>query len=93
VTLPCLLNRESTIRDWRNDPRGKDMFQPMYDMMVQGMRSAMGSGDDGSEFIGMDIEKFFLEMPLLSILQFQEGFLPKPAIEIVDELLQQVHNK
>jgi beta-glucosidase len=93
LALPCLLNRESTIRDWMNDPRGREVFQSMYDMMAQGMRSAMGSGDGGNEFIGMDIDKFFLEMPPLSILQFQEAFLPKPAIEIVDELLQQVHNK
>jgi len=93
LTLPCLLNRESTIRDWQNDPKGKEVFKPMYDMMVQGMRSAMGGGDDSSEFIGMDAEKFFLEMPPLSVLQFQEGSLPKPAHEIVDELLQMVHNK
>ena len=93
LTLPCLLDRESTIRDWQNDPRGKEVFKPMYEMMAEGMKSAMGSGDDGSEFIGMDVEKFLLEMPLLSILQFQEGFLPKPAVEIVDELLEQVHGK
>ncbi len=93
LTLPCLLNRESTVRDWQNDPRGREVFRPMYEMMVQGMKSTMGGNDDGSEFIGMDAENFFLEMPPLSILQFQEGVLPKPAIEIVDELLQMVHNK
>ena len=93
LTLPPLLNRESTIRDWQNDPKGKEVFKPMYEMMAQGMRSAMGGGDEDAGFIGMDIEKFLLEMPLLSILQFQEGFLPKPAVEIVDELLEQVHGK
>jgi beta-glucosidase len=93
LTLPCLLNRESTIREWQNDPRGKELFKYAYDLAANHMKSAMGHGDDGSEFIGMDITSFLLEMPLLSILQFHESSLPKPAHEIVDELLQQVYGK
>ena len=34
---------------------------------------------------------FMMEMPLLSLLQFQEGGLPMPADVIVDGLLQQAH--
>ena len=32
-----------------------------------------------------------LEMPLLSLLEFQESALPRPSVEIVDDLLKQVH--
>jgi beta-glucosidase len=88
-TLPFTLNRESTIRDWLADLRGKQALGPMYEMMVQQMKSAMGAGAEGSDAIGMDMTGFMLEMPLVSILQFRESDLPKPAIEIVDMLLEQ----
>ena len=88
LSLPSMLNIESTIRDWLNDPKGKVAFGPMYEMMIQQMKSTMGSSDT----IGMDMTGFMVEMPLLSILQFQESALPKPAHEIVEGLLQQVHN-
>jgi beta-glucosidase len=93
ATLPCLLNRDSTVRDWQNYPQFKEIFKPVYDLAARHMRSAMGSGGEGDDFIGMDFTKFLLEMPLLSVLQFHEDKLPKPAHEIVDELLQQVHSK
>lgn len=92
LTLPCLLNWESTVREWIADPRGRVVFGPMYDMMVQQMKAAMGSVSEDSA-IGMDMSGFLLEMPLLSILQFQEGSLPQPSHEIVGYLLQQVHGK
>jgi len=92
-TLPVLLNRESTIRDWQNYPQVKELFKPVYELAARNMRNATGSGAEGDDFIGMDFTKFLLEMPLLSVLQFHESKLPKPAHEIVDELLQQVRNK
>ena len=92
LALPSVLNHESTIREWLADPRGRMVFQPMYDQMVHQMMSAMGSNED-SDAIGMDMTGFMLEMPILSILQFQESALPKPAYEIVNDLLQQVHGK
>ena len=36
---------------------------------------------------------FMMEMPLLSLLQFQEGGLPMPADVIVDALLGQAHGR
>jgi beta-glucosidase len=92
LTLPCLLDWESTIRDWLADPRGREVFGPMYEMMVQSMKAAMGSANEDSA-IGMDMTGFMLEMPLVSILQFQESALPQPSHEIVGYLLQQVHGK
>jgi hypothetical protein len=38
----------------------------------------------------MDTLGFMLDMPLLGILEFQEGHLPAPAEEMVDGLLAQV---
>jgi beta-glucosidase len=89
LTLPCLLNHDSTIREWLEDPRGKAAFEPMFQMMLAQMGAAFGGDNDDT---GMDMTGFLMEMPLLSILQFQEGALPMPANEIVDELLGQAHS-
>ena len=93
LNLPCLLDVESTIREWLDDPKGKVVFGPMYEKMRQRMKTAFGSDSGASDDIGMDATGFMMEMPLLSILQFQESALPKPAHEIVNDLLQQVHGR
>ncbi|MEJ5311745.1 MAG: glycoside hydrolase family 3 C-terminal domain-containing protein [Anaerolineae bacterium] len=89
--LPSLLNRESTIRDWMEDPRGKVVFGPLYRQIAQGMGQAMGGGEtDGSEAIGIDIMAMLMDMTVMSILYFQEAALPATPEQIVDGLLQQV---
>ena len=90
--LPCVLHRESTIRAWLEDPRGQKAFEPMYQQMMGQLIRMFGSDDNnGSELIGMDTVGFVLDMPLLSILHFQEEALTQPADDIVDLLLEQVH--
>ncbi len=88
--LPSLLNRESTIRDWMEDPRGKVVFGPMFQQIAAGMKQAMGGDMDGSEMIGIDMMTMLMDMTVLSILYFQEGALPAPPEQVVDGLLQQV---
>lgn len=89
--LPTLLNRESTVRDWMNDPRGKLVFMPLYEQVRAGLMSAFGGGEGtGGDAIGMDMTGFIMEMPLLSLLQFRDDELPMPAEDIVDALLAQV---
>ena len=93
LTLPSILTIESTIRDWLEDPKGRAVFGPMFEKMTQQMNNAFGSDSGDSEAIGMDATGFMVEMPLLSILQFQERSLERPAHEIVEGLLQQVHHQ
>jgi len=91
LKLPCILNRESTVREWLADGAGRVAFDPMY-QMIKAQTAAMFSGGEGGEGgIGMDPTGFMMEMPLLSLLQFQEGGLPMPADAIVDLLLQRAH--
>lgn len=90
LDLPSLLNRQSTVREWLEDPRGRPVFGPVFEMMTAAMGATFGSGDE-SEAIGMDMTGFMMEMPLLSLLLFQEKVLPMPADELVDGLLRQVH--
>jgi beta-glucosidase len=91
LELPCLLNRESTVRDWLEDPRGRAVFEPLFQQMTTQMAAAFGGGEGGSETIGMDMMGFMMEMPLLGIFHFQEDQLPMPADDLVDALLGQVH--
>jgi beta-glucosidase len=87
LSLPCILDKESTIREWMADPRGKDVFGAFYAQIEAESRKIFGGGDES--FAVMEIN----DMPLLSVLMFQQGALPMPADEIVDGLLMQVHSQ
>ncbi|MAT97006.1 MAG: glycosyl hydrolase [Anaerolineaceae bacterium] len=92
LELPSVLHRESTIRAWLEDPHGKKAFEPMYQQMMGHLTRMFGGSDEnGSDTIGMDTTGFILDMPLLSLLHFQEEALTQPADDIVDLLLAQVH--
>jgi beta-glucosidase len=90
--LPSILNRESTIRAWLEDPHGGPIFQPVYEQILAGMAAMFGAEKEESADIGMDMTGFLMEMPLLSIFQFQENNLPSPAVDMVDSLLKMVHD-
>jgi len=97
LKLPCLLDKESTIREWMADPRGQAVFGPMYAMMEAEARKMFGGGEEAERYgneggIGMDIMEMFSDMPLVSVLMFQAGSLPMHPEEIVAGLLQQVHS-
>ncbi len=88
IELPCTLDRESTVRDWLNYRRGRPVFDPFMQQLQASLSAMFGGSDSG---IGMEMQGFILEMPLLSLLEFQEVALPRPAVEIVDDLLKQVY--
>jgi beta-glucosidase len=93
--LHCILDKESTIREWMADPRGKAVFGPFYTQIEAQSRKMFGGGDEryGNESaIGMDIMDMMNDMPLVSVLMFQQGALTMPADEMVNGLLMQVHN-
>jgi beta-glucosidase len=90
VKLPCRLNRESTIRDWLDDPRGRPVFEPLFRQLIGQMQAVFGEGESEASAIGMDTMGFMMEMPLLGILHFQDGALPTSPEELVDGLLKQV---
>ncbi len=95
LCLPCILDKESTIREWLNDPRGKTVFGPFYAQIESQSRKMFGGGDEryGNESaIGMDIMEMMNDMPLVSVLAFQQSALTMPAEEMVDGLLMQVHS-
>jgi len=95
VKLPCILDKESTVREWLADPRGQAVFGPAYAQMEVEARKRFGGGDerygnDGA--IGMDVMEMFNEMPLVSVLMFQRHALPMHPEDMVDGFLKQVHS-
>ncbi len=93
VSLPCVLDMESTIREWMTDPRGRIAFGPMYAQMEAGMRQLLiGEDDNGESTIGMDFMSMMGDMPLVSVLMWQQDRLPAHPEDIVQGLLAQARN-
>jgi len=97
LALPCILDTESTLREWLADPRGRQVLSPLYGQIETQARRAFGGGNGRSEatnhsVIGLDIMESMLDIPLTSVLMFQQSALTLPAEEIVAGLLRQVHS-
>ena len=96
LNLPCILDKESTMREWLADPRGKAVFGPLYSKFEAAAHEDFG-GDGEDRYasegaIGMDIMEMFNDMPLVSGLLFQKDAWDKHPEDIVEDLLHQVHN-
>lgn len=97
LSLPCILDKESTVREWMADSRGKVVFGPFFAKMEEEARKVFGGGGEDGRYgndgaIGMDVMEMFSDMPLISVLMFQQNALPMHPEEIVAGLLAQVHS-
>jgi len=93
LDLPCILDRESTIREWMADPRGKAVFGPLYAQIEEQSRKMFGGGDGDENAIGMDMMNTLGDMPLVSVLMWQQSARSMYPEDIVDGLLTQVHGQ
>jgi len=87
---PCILGPESTVREWFSDPRGLQACAQVMDQakeLVQRMGELFGGGDKPSEAVSSEL----MDMPLRSILHFQEKDLPMPADDLIESMLAQAH--
>lgn len=98
LALPCILDMESTLREWLVDRRGRQVLSPLYDQIEAQARRVFGGGNGNgnsdatpSSVIGLDIMESMLDTPVTSVLMFQQSALTLPAEEIVVGLLRQVH--
>jgi beta-glucosidase len=95
INLPCILDKESTIREWMHDPRGKVVLGSYSSRIEAEGRKMFGSGGEaryaGEGATGMDIMDMFNDMPLVSVLMWQKSAWDKHPEDIVEELLQQAH--
>ncbi len=103
LNLPCVLDNESTMREWMADPRGKQVLGNLYSQIeTQVRRTFAGEDRYGNEkageqvfeqeIMGMDIMDMMVDMPVVSVLMFQQNALTMPAEEMVAGLLRQVHS-
>ncbi len=89
LKLPCLLNKESTLRDWLEDPTGKRVFEPLFQQVTKQMGVTFGSGEEEGG-TGMETMNFLMELALRDIFYFQETSLSMSPEDLVDDLLAQV---
>lgn len=85
-TLPSVLNRDSTLREWLEDPQGAAVLQPLIQQMMAQMPAVM----DVDEALGMRMMDFMQDLPLTVILGFFRGQLSAPPEQFVDGLLAQI---
>ncbi len=85
TALPCILDRDSTLREWLDDPRGRPVLAPMVEDVRRRVAALMGG--DGEHVIGMDLMGFLMDMPLLNVLAMHEEEVGVSAMEQVDILL------
>lgn len=92
LVLKSLLDRESTVGEWLDDPRGKIVLHPLMTKLLEESRHLFGNGDEDQETTDRNILLMVSSMPLLSILMFQQEMLDGTAEQTVDALLSQVHD-
>ncbi len=97
LDLPCLLDFDSTLNEWMQDPRGKQVLGPMYDQIEAAQRKRFGGQgryankkESGSGLGVADIMDMVSENPLLNAFVHMTGELGKPAEVMVEELLAEV---
>jgi beta-glucosidase len=90
LELPSILNRESTMREWKEDPRGISVLGPLYQQLIDQMQGNFGGS--GSEEIGMDPTGFLMDMPLIDMMHFVGSSTAASPEEKVDELLAEVYS-
>lgn len=90
LKLPNLLNTDSTLRDWLEDPLGNAVIMPLIQETMAQMGKTFGAEAEGS--LGMGIE-FMMDTPLLVLLNFIEAMLPEAPEAIVSRMLEQVHGQ
>jgi beta-glucosidase len=88
LKLPSLLHRLSTVRDWLEDPQGRAVAEPAIRAALAPMLKQFGASGDQ---LPMDAApRMLLELPLLSLLEFQEDALPPPPGAVMDQLVLQL---
>jgi beta-glucosidase len=91
LELPCILNNESTLREWLDDPHGEKVITPYLDLVKAELDTAFG-GEVAKE-IGVDPMSLMIDTPLVGLLYFFGEALPQTPEEMVDGLLAQAHQK
>ncbi len=88
LKLPCLLNRESTLRDWQEDWRGQRVLAPLLQQITTQLQAIFNRDEHMAE--AMDPMGFAMDMPLADLLLFFGSAQFTSPEETVDELLAKI---
>lgn len=89
--LPCILDAESTIKEWLDDPRGRQVVAPVYAQIeAQSRRIIIGADEAPADEIN-EVMMGLLDMPLISVMMWQQAAFAEHPEDIVSGLLKQVH--
>lgn len=83
--LPSLLKRLSTVREWMEDQRGKNVLCSF--LLKQPAKIQSGFGGVKADGIGLDPKNFVMDMPLPNKFHEYEDLLPSSPEDVVDGLL------
>ena len=83
--LPCVLDMESTVREWLADRRGRALIEPL----MQQITGVFATTEESN--IGMDMAGFVYEMPPVALLNFNSTALPASPEAMIDDLLAKAH--
>jgi beta-glucosidase len=88
LELPSLLNKDSTLRDWLDDKRGKEVIASLLQQINEQIKTIFGVEHEAE---GQDTLGFLMDMPLTDLFMFLEGGIPVSPAEMTRGLLAQVH--
>jgi beta-glucosidase len=81
--LPSILHVDSTLGDWMADPRGAKTIAPLVEQMF---------GARNGDSLGVDMMRFFQDLPLTVLFSFQGGGGDVSPQQMVSELIDNLHD-
>ncbi len=88
--LPSILNLKSTLGDWLADPKGKEVFAPLYRQIGAPLRLALGGTAEDENSLSLDTLTYLMSLPLVDVLEFPGIVLAKPPQEVVASMLKRI---
>lgn len=92
LVLKSLLDLESTIGEWLDDPQGQAVLAPLVEKLLEVSQHLFGNDDEDKETASRNILTMVRGMSLISVLTFQQEYLDQPVNQLLDQLLKQVHD-
>jgi beta-glucosidase len=89
--LPSLLNRDSTLRDWLDDPVGRRVIEPLVRQIVAQKQTTSNEVHSEDPRVALEASEFFMELPLRDYLHFQVAAESMSPEQLVEGLLAQVN--
>ena len=90
MKLPSLLNRDSSLGEWLEDPRGKRVLEPLSQQMAKQMQATASGGREADPEVMADMMNYLKELPLGDIFNFVETDLTMSPDEVVSGMLAEV---